>query len=193
MGAEGDPPQIETVHLLPVAPLPRALAEVLASRLSRHLSASCRVVEAAAPPELVRLPRRDQVDADALLRSLEARFTPSEAVLVGLTAFDLGIPIFTFVFGRARQGGRTALVSLARLDPVFYGLPADPELLARRAVDEAVHELGHLASLAHCPDASCIMSFAGSVEKVDVRGSAFCDGCRERLPRWLRSEATAGR
>jgi archaemetzincin len=163
------------------------LAEELAARISRHVSASCRVVDDA-PPELVRLPARDQVDADALLGALEARAAPESAALVGLTLLDLAIPVFTFVFGRARQGGRVAVVSLARLDPAFYGLAPDPDLLARRAVQEVVHELGHLASLAHCADAACIMSFAGSVEKVDLRGSRFCDSCRVGLPGWLRVE-----
>jgi len=185
MGAEDGPRSVEAVHLLPVGPFPRTLAEELAARLSRHVAASCGVVDAA-PPVLVRLPGRDQVDADGLLGTLEARAAPPDTVLVGLTRLDLAIPIFTFVFGRARQGGRAAIVSLARLDPSFYGLAPDPELLARRAICEVVHELGHVASLAHCRDAACIMSFAGAVEKVDVRGSGFCDACHAHLPGWLK-------
>jgi len=183
MGAEGV--RVEEVHLLPLGPLDHGLAEELAARLSRRVSAPCRVVDGRMP-EPVRLPERDQVDADALLAALEARPTAKNMLLVGLTAYDIAVPIFTFVFGRARQGGRAALVSLARLDPGFYGLPPDPGLLARRAVDEITHELGHVASLPHCPDASCLMSFAGSVERVDVRGSTFCGRCHDHLPRWLR-------
>jgi archaemetzincin len=125
------------------------------------------------------------VDADAVLRLLEARPTPHRALLVGLTSLDIAVSVFTFVFGRARQGAHAALVSFARLDPAFYGLPLDPGLLAKRAVDEIVHELGHAAGLPHCRDAACLMSFAGSVEKADVRGSRFCGECRARLPRWL--------
>jgi archaemetzincin len=108
---------------------------------------------------------------------------------VGLTALDLAIPIFTFAFGRARKNGRAAVVSLSRLDPVFYGLPADGERLAERATAEILHELGHVAGLVHCSDAACLMTFAGSIEKVDVRGSHFCDACVRALPRWLRGEA----
>jgi hypothetical protein len=29
------------------------------------------------------------------------------------------------------------------------------------------------------------MRFAGSVEKADLRGSAFCPACAGHLPRWL--------
>jgi archaemetzincin len=184
MGAPDLP--IEEVRLLPLDGLPRPLAEAIAERLSLRLSAGCRVLDAeSAPPP--RLAERDQVDADALLAALEARPSTGAVVLVGLTALDIALPIFTFVFGRARQGARAVLVSLARLDPAFYGLPADPELLARRATDEILHELGHAAQLAHCPDASCLMSFAGSVERVDVRGGSFCARCLRHVPRWLRT------
>jgi archaemetzincin len=176
---------VEEVHLLALGPLDHELAEELAARLSRRVSAPCRVV-GRRMPEPARLPGRDQVDADALLADLEARPTAEDAVLVGLTTLDVGLPIFTFVFGRARQGARAVIVSVARLDPGFYGLPADRDLLARRATDEILHELGHAAALPHCRDASCLMSFAGSVERVDVRGSTFCDRCRDRLPGWLR-------
>ncbi len=184
MGAEDD--RVQEVHLLPLDGLPRPFAETIAARLSRRLSAGCRVVDPGGGPHPTPLPERDQVDADALLAALEVLPTPEDAVLVGLTGLDIATPVFTFVFGRARQGARAVLVSLARLDPGFYGLPSDPDLLGRRATDEILHELGHAASLHHCPDAACLMSFAGSVERVDVRGSGFCEGCRERLPGWLR-------
>jgi archaemetzincin len=181
-----DGPGVREVHLLPLDGLERPLAEGIVARLSRRLSAACRIVDPGRGPCAPVVPGRDQLDADALLAALEVVPIADDAVLVGLTTRDIALPIFTFVFGRARQGARAALVSLTRLDAAFYGLPSDPDLLARRATDEIVHELGHLASLAHCADASCLMSFAGSVEKVDVRGSAFCDACRDRLPQWLR-------
>ena len=42
--------------------------------------------------------------------------------------------VFSFFFGRARQGGRAALVSLARLHPGFYGLPDIDRAAARKAL-----------------------------------------------------------
>jgi archaemetzincin len=120
-----------------------------------------------------------------MLERLEA-LASAGVVVVGIAAVDVAIPIFTFVFGRARQGGRACLVSLARLEPAFYGLPPDSGLLTERAVAEVLHELGHVAGLGHCRDFACLMHFAASVEKIDVRGPGFCDPCALLLPCWLR-------
>ena len=178
--------QIRYLDLVPVGRLGAAQTEALVEHLSRRTSATWRLHPPWPEADLPLLPQRGQVDADGLLARLEAH-APEDGVLVGVTERDLGIPLFTFVLGRGRQSGRAALVSMARLDPRFYGLPADEGLVIRRAVVEALHELGHVAGLAHCEDAACLMSFAASVARVDVRGTRFCPACEGRLPRWLRS------
>jgi archaemetzincin len=186
MGHEAGAPAIEAIQLAAVGGLGHEFLEELAGRLSRHVPVPCRIGHGLAEAERERLPGRDQTDADRLLASLEASAARSEAAVVGVTDLDLGIPVFTFVFGRARESGRAALVSVARLDPAFYGLPPDRDLRAQRTVLEILHELGHVAGLRHCRHHACLMRFAGSVAAVDVRGSAFCAGCSERLPAWLR-------
>ena len=177
----------EAVDLLPVGALPPGTIGALAARLSRHVELACQVLPAAALP-VRRIPNRDQLDANALLEALEARAAADDRLLVGITAEDIAIPVFTFVFGLARQGGHACAVSLARTDPAFYGLPPDPARRDERAVAEVLHEMGHLATLDHCPDRGCLMSFAGNIERVDTRGSRFCASCADRLPHWLRGE-----
>jgi len=186
MAHEAGRPAIEAIHLAAVGALGPEFLEELAGRLSRRVPVPCRIRHAVAEVDGERLPGRDQADADRLLASLEAGAAASEAAVVGVTDLDLGIPVFTFVFGRARESGRAAVVSAARLDPAFYGLPPDRELRAQRTVLEILHELGHVAGLRHCGDYACLMRFAGSVAAVDVRGSDFCGGCSDRLPHWLR-------
>jgi archaemetzincin len=178
----------EAVDLLPVGALPPGTLEALAVRLSRHIELACHTMPPAQLP-LPRIPNRDQLDANALLEALEARAVSDDRLLVGVTAEDIAIPVFTFVFGLARQGGRACAVSLARTDPSFYGLPPDPTLRDERTVAEILHEMGHLATLEHCPDNNCLMSFAGNIERVDTRGSRFCPACAGRLPPWLRGPA----
>jgi archaemetzincin len=184
MGAE---PAERALDLLVIGPAPPLPATDLAARLSRQVAAPCHAETAVEVSDLARVPGRDQVDADRLLERLEAWPASPGAVLVGLTSLDMAIPIFTFVFGRARAGGRALVVSTARLDPRFYGLPPDPERAAWRTVAEVIHELGHVAGLRHCQEPFCLMRFAGSVEHVDERGSSFCPRCASALPRWMGS------
>jgi archaemetzincin len=173
----------EAIDLVPVGELPKGTLEALAARLSQRVELACHVGPDLGLP-LARIPGRDQLDANALLEALETRGR-DERLLLGVAGEDIAIPVFTFVFGLARQGGRACVVSLARADPTFYGLPADPQLRDERVVAEIRHELGHLAMLEHCPDRRCLMSFAGSIERADARGTEFCASCRERLPKWL--------
>lgn len=179
----------EAIDLLPIGALAPGTLPALAARLSRHLHLPCHVL----PQTDLTLPRlagRSQLDAASLLESIESHTSTAAHLLVAVTAEDIAVAIFTFVFGLARQGGHACLVSLVRTDPAFYGLPPDLDLRDRRVVAEILHELGHLARLDHCPNRGCLMSFAGTVEKVDARGTRFCDTCSAKLPTWLRSRAS---
>ena len=179
-----------SLNIVRIGGVPAGLAETLVMRLSRRVALPCRVAATDLQGELPWLAERpNQVDADALLRRLEEEARGGGAFLVGLAAVDLAIPIFTFVFGRARHRGSAAIVSVHRLAPEFYGLPPDLEVTLRRATDEVVHEVGHLAGLRHCHDHACIMHFAASVEAVDLRGPAFCPACRSDLPAHLLADA----
>ena len=100
--------------------------------------------------------------------------------VVGVTDRDLFIPILTFVFGEAQLGGRTAIVSLARLQPDSDAKSGE-ELLRGRVAKECAHELGHAYGLRHCETRSCVMSRSASVIEVDGKGGALCSDCRVRL------------
>lgn len=191
MGPGGNPPRIEAVRLVPIGGIPAPLADAIVERLSRHLAIPCSLARSGAVGDPVPLAGRNgQYDADAMLGHLEEAAGEAGPVLVGITPLDLGVPVFTFVFGRARHGGRAAVVSFARLDPEFYGLARDPGLLVRRTVEEVLHEIGHIAGLRHCDDFGCRMRFAGSVETVDLRAARFCPVCADRLPPGLFLEPT---
>lgn len=177
-------PYIEAVTFLAGEELPRDLVEEIIARTSSRLAVPCRLHVSPWDHGATRLNGRDQFDADALLQSIGPDGEPG-TVYVGLTAHDLGLALFTFVFGRAKLGGHAAIVSLARLDPGRYGLPPDPGLYAGRAFAEVMHELGHVAGLAHCNDMGCIMYFATNVETIDLRGTGFCAACASALPAHL--------
>lgn len=191
MRADHPPTPLDGIDLLPLPPLDAGLAAELAERLSRRVDCPVRLAggdllgDGGAPLPAPRVPGREQADADALLARLESLPRASGRLLLGVTPEDVGNPVFTFFFGRARQHGHAALVALARLDPAFAGPPPDRERLLQRATCEALHELGHLGGLHHCPDASCVMHFAPAVEDIDLRGAGYCAACAARLPAGL--------
>jgi archaemetzincin len=124
-------------------------------------------------------PARNQYDSTRLVAELKARFP--QAMVIGVAACDLFIPVLTFVFGEAEMPGRAAIFSIHRLREEFYGLPPDRTLLANRALRELWHEAGHLRGLAHCADWNCVMSSSHSVELVDSKSEHYCGDCERKL------------
>ena len=177
-----DAAPIRAVHFVALGSVSSGLTRGLVVRVSRRLAVTCRLARSHVELSIPFLSDRNQVDADRLLANLEARHRAPEVSLVGLTALDLGNPIFTFFFGRARLNGRVSLVSIARLESSFYGLPENNGLTLTRATSEVLHELGHNAGLQHCKDHECLMHVAATVEGIDNRGSTCCAACASQLP-----------
>jgi archaemetzincin len=124
--------------------------------------------------------KRNQYLSAAILNTLmnEKEYTPFEKIL-GIVDHDLYVPELNFVFGEARQ--RVAVISLTRLRQEFYNLPQDQSLSYKRALTEAVHELGHTYGLGHCENPGCVMFFSNSLIDTDNKGFAFCSKCKTNL------------
>jgi archaemetzincin len=90
---------------------------------------------------------------------------------------DVFVSNLNFVFGEAECPGKTALISLWRLKPEFYGKASDMELFVERCTKEAVHEVGHTLSLKHCSNPFCVMYFSNSIFDTDRKQSLFCNKC----------------
>jgi archaemetzincin len=130
-------------------------------------------------PERFYDPKRGQYLSTSILKELLYNLSPDAVKAVGIVSFDLFIPVLTFVFGEAQLDGKVAVVSTARLDQSFYGLPANQPLLQRRLIKEIKHELGHTFGLLHCPQKPCVMSLATTVADVDRKSLTFCDVCKD--------------
>ncbi len=124
---------------------------------------------------------RGQYNAPLILRYLLDLPAVDSAVdsakVLAVTGVDLYIPMLSFVYGQAQLGGRVAVVSVARLKPEFYSLAPDGELLEVRARKEALHEVGHLFGLVHCPDPSCAMALSTGVRQLDRKQPSLCASC----------------
>lgn len=128
---------------------------------------------------------RRQTDARAVLDTLgifrQRQEIPGPILLVcGTDLFTEGV---ASLFGLARPHSRVAVVSTARLENSFYGLPECEEDLIDRLVKESAHEIGHLFSLDHCTDPECIMYAPLTLDDLDRKKRRFCPDCRSLLDR----------
>jgi archaemetzincin len=179
-GGAPDPAAVVTVRLVSVGSLPPALLGFLQEGVARELGAAVRMggnlpLPVSCPEGLSQYP------AAPFLAALAAARPPGDEVILGVTGVDLSAAGLNFVFGLADPPSRTAIISLARLYPEFYGQPRDPRRFKARVVTEAVHELGHLLGLGHCIDPACVMAFSNSLADTDRKGPGFCRSCREKL------------
>ena len=120
---------------------------------------------------------RLQYNVGSILQRLESSPVKEVDKMVGVLNVDLFVPIFTHVFGEARQGGRVALVSLYRLGKDSDDLKRPSAGLLERTAKVALHELCHLYNLTHCENQACLMHFSGSLEDLDKTPLVFCRYC----------------
>jgi archaemetzincin len=171
---------MKKLHLLPIGPVDAQLLEWLAEALHEKFQVPAEVVLPPLDPSFALHAERQQHHSSEILARMQGYISHDSWRLLGVTPFDLYIPILTFVFGEAQLGGTAAVVSYHRLEQEFYGLPQDRDLLANRLLVEAVHELGHTLHLTHCTDYQCVMSPSHSVEWIDIKESCFCGDCLAR-------------
>lgn len=167
-----------TVALQPIGPVDRDVVSFLEEQLGSIFGA-VEVRPAIAVPAKALVPQRCQLEGASVLAAIPATENGVYDAVLGLIDEDLFVADLNFIFGLAY--GRRAIISLTRLRQEFYGLSSDPELFRERAKKEAVHELGHVFGLPHCPDERCVMHFSNSIAETDLKGWRFCERCRRIL------------
>ena len=155
--------------------------EVLKQRIGKTFN---RVVETKArirSLEKAYDPSRNQYISPRLLSRLRRIKKDSYDKILGIVDVDLYSPDFDFIFGEAEINSGIATLSLYRLQTEQYGLYPDVKVFEERTAKEAVHELGHLYNLGHCPNPKCVMHFSTSLIDIDTKGKDFCSKCRQSM------------
>lgn len=175
-----------TVSLIPCGPVSEEVLVYLEEGLCREFGAEVRRGQPTAVPASAYAPKRRQYLADAFTELVPPATLSRRNLALVVTTVDLYVPTLNFVFGLADLRRHGAVISLARLNPEFYGQKSNPRLVNQRALKEAVHELGHLLGLSHCPDPACIMFFSNTLADTDRKGPGFCPSCRRQLQEALK-------
>jgi archaemetzincin len=168
------------IRLIPCGPAPSEVLAALREDLARELGAAAVLGKELPMPDQAYSPHCRQYLAEAFLPRLREP-QESQELALAITDVDLYAPWLNFVFGLADPRSRSAIISITRLRPEFYGQPADPGLFRLRVLKEAIHELGHLLGLSHCRRPACVMFFSNSLADTDRKGPGFCEDCRGKL------------
>lgn len=165
------------IEILPIGNVDAGLLRDLCNEL-QILFDGCRIAGKVEVPRQGYNAKRRQYNSKFFLDVVAAHAKNSKASkVIGITMEDLYTYNLNFIFGQAEIKGKACLISLNRLNPEFYGLKEDYQLLLERAVKEAVHELGHCYGLRHCSDKTCVMVFSNNIYEVDRKTRNFCRKC----------------
>ena len=161
------------ILLVPFNTIDKELINHLNKKIEEIVEYEVRVSEQQIPLPKCRK-RGDQLFAEDLFPSLRKELLKAEAdYVLGITDRDLYAENLNFIFGLAYFN--LSVISLNRL------VSEDRGLFYRRAVKESVHELGHVAGLAHCTKASCVMHFSNCLRDTDIKNETFCSKCQKNF------------
>ena len=166
------------IGVIPIGDIPGIAPKVIAAHISGYLDLQAILLEPMKTPTYALDKSRLQYNVGTILQRLESRLFTSVDKVIGILDVDLFVPVFTHVFGEARQRGRVALVSLFRLreeNPI--DTTTDSAVALERAAKVALHELCHLYDLTHCENRQCLMYFSGNLADLDQLPLNFCRYC----------------
>ena len=165
--------------LVPLAPVDLKILQHLRTAIAGFLSLPVRILPPKPLPPHTYHVVRNQYHSTQLLEYLLAGEDQCEPFRVlGITAVDLYIPIFTFVFGEAQLDGKAAIVSTFRPGGGACNIRPPQPLFLERLIKLSLHELGHTFSLPHCRRDGCLMGFATNLEKLDHKNLELCEYCQ---------------
>jgi archaemetzincin len=169
----------QRIGVIPIGDIPDIVPKVIAAHISGYLELQTTLLESMKNPSYALDRQRLQYDVGPILQHLESRLFTSVDKVVGILDVDLFVPVFTHVFGEARQGGRVALISIFRLRENSMDTINNSAITLERAAKVALHELCHLYDLTHCESSQCLMYFSGSLSDLDQSSFNLCRYCKQ--------------
>lgn len=169
------------IEILPLGSIEIPVLNYLKENLAQTFHGKVLIASHQPVPEYALNKTRAQYFSSEILAHLAQIKKTKERKILALIDQDLYVPELNFVFGEADMESGVCIVSLTRLRQSFWNLPEKKNLFLERTLKEAVHEIGHVLGLHHCPDPRCVMHFSNSILDTDRKGWQFCPQCKKRL------------
>ncbi len=175
------------IAIQPLGPMTAERLAMVKKGLEAAYGVEAEILETKPLPKEAWYKPRSRYRAEKLLTFLDDKTPEKYRIVIGLTAKDISTTKEEHedwgIFGLGELDGRVCVVSTFRLN----ARGADETKLRFRLRNVAVHEVGHVMALEHCPIKGCVMQDAeSSIETVDGESGGFCDGCKVLWPRWLK-------
>lgn len=123
------------------------------------------------------VPHRKQWDYRVMLEAVHRRVRGIGRCIL-LTNKDTFGEGLNWSTGISYCNGTTAVVSVCRLNPTFWGDRYDYALHYRRVRKIVLHELGHTFGRAsHCDNWDCAVHGSNSIGEIDMTGDDYCARC----------------
>jgi archaemetzincin len=179
--------------LVALGPIDPEILRRLRSAIHKTLFLPVRVLRPKPVPPQAYHVVRHQYHSTQLLEYILAEDNSEAFRVMGVTAVDLYIPIFTFVFGEAQLDGKAAVISLLRPRGDVDGSMPPRAVVLKRLIKLSLHELGHTFALGHCRQDRCLMGFSANLEILDQKAVAFCEYCQVLLTDYFRDHGVIHR
>ncbi len=170
------------IAIQPLGEVKQERLDIVKKALEEEFELKVETLEAKPLPKEAWYVPRSRYRADKLLTFLDGQTAAKYRIVIGLTSKDISTTKGEHedwgIFGLGEVDGRVCVVSSFRLN----ARGADENKLRERFWKVAVHEVGHVMGLDHCPSKGCIMQDAeGSILTVDEENGKFCEGCKAAL------------
>ena len=171
----------QRIGIIPIGDISDIAPKVIAAHISGYLHLQAILLEPMQNPSYALDRQRLQYNVGPIMQHLESGLFNAVDKVIGIMDIDLFVPVFTHVFGEARQGGGVALISIFRLRENPMDTIDVSAVTLERAAKVALHELCHLYTLTHCESRECLMHFSGSLPELDRIPLSFCRYCSQYI------------
>jgi len=173
------------IRVVPVGNVPEKILTTLCSQLENNIKTKSRLLKQIEIPQHAHNHWRKQYNAQTIMEEVanipEVKFIDREVPTLMITNEDIYYQNLNFVFALEDPIKSSCITSIARLRPEFYDESPNANLVMQRLIKEAIHSIGHLKGLDHCPDRRCVMAYSPSVGDIDIKDKNFCDNCKVRI------------